>query len=65
MMERAMNDATWRKGKKTIKGRWSYHWASDTFLIALSGKDPETGLRRQPFQVHGDSPEFCGWKLVR
>lgn len=57
--------ATWRKGKRRITGRWIYNWHADRFTVLLNGKDPGTGLKREPFIVSGDSPEFGGWKLVR
>ncbi len=58
-------DAVWKKGEKTIRGAWSYHWASDSYLIRLKGRDPVTGLQRPPFVVHGEEPEFSGWRLVK
>lgn len=58
------NNATWKKGTKTLCGRWRYIWNRDRFVIQLDGRDPETGLTRQPFEVAGDSPNFAGWRLV-
>ena len=55
----------WRKGKRTLRGRWCYIWHRDRFLIELDGKDRATGLSRRPFEVTDDVPNFNGWKLER
>lgn len=60
-----VNQATWKKGKKRVTGKWHYQWCADVFWVHLDGKDPVTGLRRVPFSVYGDEPEFKGWKLVK
>lgn len=60
-----MYKATWKKGRKTIKGHWYYRWAADRFVIWLDGKDHDTGLTREPFVIAGDHPEFGGWKLIK
>ncbi len=56
-------DAVWKKGKKTIKGRWMYIWHRNVFLIRLDSVDEITGQGRE-IEVHGDDPEFNGWKLI-
>lgn len=56
-----MTPATWRKGNRTVSGRWRYNWASDRFLIELDKPNRLTGERRQRFWVHGDRPEFNGF----
>jgi len=56
--------AIWSDGKNKISGSWAYYWAGDYFTIHLDGNDPETGLRRQPFNVYGDEPNFGKWKKI-
>ncbi len=57
--------ATWKNGKKQLTGSWCYVWAFDSYWISIDGKDPETGLEREAFDVKGDEPEFGKWKLVK
>ncbi len=59
------NNGVWKKGRKKLTGKWQYNWAADCFWIRIDGKDPGTGLTRDWFQVHGDHPEFNGWKLQK
>jgi len=56
--------AIWTKDGQTITGAWTYCRAGDYFAIQLDAIDPVSG-RPQTFRVHGDHPEFNGWKLVR
>lgn len=56
--------ATWRNGKRVISGSWIYSWASDTFAIFLDSRDRVTGMPRV-LRVHGETPEWGNWKLVR
>lgn len=61
-----MKEATWQKGKKTIKGRWKYYRPSDVFVIEIGKRNPITGDRRQIIKVYGsEEPEWNGWRLVR
>ena len=53
--------AVWRKGKKTITGKWAHDWAADRFHIRLASLDEITGRTRELF-VSGDKPDFNGWK---
>jgi hypothetical protein len=55
--------ATWKNGKKTITGKWAYHWASDQFYIYLDSVDPVTGAARKVV-TGGDHPEWGNWKRV-
>ena len=55
--------ATWKNGKKKVKGSWYYNWAGDFFVITLDSRDPITGQPRQ-FLVYGESPEWGNWKRV-
>ena len=55
---------TWKCGKKRLTGQWLWVWHRQRFVIDLDGKDPETGLRREQFEVAGDSPDFGKWKLM-
>lgn len=57
-------NGVWRKGNKTVTGKWYYIWHRDRFIIQLNGCDPETGLEREPFEVSGDNPDFKGWRLI-
>ncbi len=59
-----MTKATWRKGKRRITGSWTYNWSADKFHIYLNSVDDITGEKRT-ITVHGDTPEFYGWKLVQ
>lgn len=58
------NRATWEKDGKRITGTWSYYRPGDVFTVSLDTLDPVTGRRRE-FLVHGDHPNFNGWKLVK
>jgi len=59
------NDAIWKNGRKTLRGRWRYYWAGDYFIIHIDGKDNVTGRSREPFLCYNDSPEWGKWKLQR
>ena len=59
-----MQRGKWKKGRKILTGLWQYVWHRDLFFVHIDGKDPETGMRRQTFEVSGDTPEFNGWKLL-
>ena len=65
MLELPWKAGKWRKGKKTIKGRWFYHRAADRFMIEVFKKDSITGDKIQRFNICGDTPEWNGWKLER
>lgn len=56
--------ATWTNGKRKLTGLWEYIWHSDSFLISLDSRDRITGEQRV-FRVHGDTPEWGNWRLVR
>lgn len=58
----AMNTATWVNGSRRVTGRWSYHEASDTFVVVLDSVDRTTGEQRRK-EIKGDRPEWGGWKL--
>jgi hypothetical protein len=60
-----MTEATWRKGKKVLRGRWYYYLPSDIFLIEIDKRDIVTGSSTQRFSVAADTPEWNGWKLVK
>jgi hypothetical protein len=60
-----MNKATWKKGKKRIKGVWEYYWPGDYFNITLFKKDNITGETEKTFRCDNDTPEWGNWKLVR
>ncbi len=60
-----MREATWTKGKRTIKGRYNYNQASDTFTIEVDIKDTLTGEDCRHFTVYEDTPEWYGWKLKK
>jgi hypothetical protein len=60
------SEAVWEKDGKELTGRWFYDWAADKFHVSLDAQPKgEAGFRNLDFCVHGDSPEFSGWKLVR
>lgn len=59
-----MKQAIWSDGQNIISGSWVYNWAGNYFTIYLDGNDPETGLRRQPFRIYDDHPEFGKWKRI-
>lgn len=54
---------TWRNGRKKLTGNWRWSWAAQRYIICVDGKDPETGLRREPFEIFGENPEWGNWKL--
>ena len=56
--------ATWKNGKRTVTGFWSYDWASDRFTVILDSRDRITGQQKQ-FLVAGSRPEWGNWRLVR
>jgi len=56
--------ATWVNGNRKITGYYSYYRPADRFDIVLDSKDPITG-RQRSLSVHGDEPEWGGWKLKR
>lgn len=58
-----MKQAIWTNGKRSLKGTYSYNWASDYFLIELESRDRITG-RLRVFRVRGDKPEWGNWKLL-
>jgi hypothetical protein len=58
-----MKAATWRNGRRSLSGHWSYSWARDQFVIVL-GRDRISGQPRS-FIVTGDTPEWGNWRLVR
>jgi hypothetical protein len=60
-----VKEATWKKGKRVIKGRWTYNPTSDIFAIEVDVKNTITGESQQRFTVHDDTPEWYGWKLQR
>lgn len=64
-MRQGWKEAVWQNGKKTVKGRWQYHWAADKFYIELDRRDSITGSRTRTIIAHGDEPEWGNWKLVR
>lgn len=59
-----MSLVAWTNGKRRVTGRWTYHWASDRFVVELDQRDRITG---QPkcIVIAGDSPEWGNWKLER
>ena len=59
-----MPAAIWIKGKKRIKGVWSYSWNKDAFIINIFKRCPISGQAIE-FRIHGDTPEFNGWKLEK
>ena len=59
-----MKPGVWTNGKRTVTGRWQYHWSADRFVILLDNKDRVTGDYRR-IVVGGDAPEWGKWKLVR
>ncbi len=58
-----MTEATWEKGKRTIKGCWRYNWAANNFTVTIYKRDPITGDSKRTFRVYDDTPEWNGWKL--
>lgn len=60
-----MTEATWRKGKQVLRGRWCWHKPSDSFTVEIDKRDAFTGASTRTFMVCGDTPEWYGWKLVR
>jgi hypothetical protein len=60
-----MREAVWTKGKRTVKGRYSYNRAGDFFYVEVDMKDPLTGSNHRSFTVYDDTPEWNGWKLQR
>lgn len=58
-------EATWKNGRKRIKGRWYYNWAADRFFIQLDVKDRITSSSVKEFSVSGEHPEWGNWKLVK
>lgn len=60
-----MKDARWTNGKRTINGRWAYHWPSDSFTIELDVRDVITGAKTRTFTVKDDTPEWGKFRLIR
>ena len=60
-----MREATWKKGKRTIKGWYSYNYAANSFNITVRVRDTLTGDSERDLIVYGDTPEWNGWKLQR
>jgi hypothetical protein len=58
-----MKRGVWKKGKKLLRGWYSYNWGADRFCIVLERRDPVTGQERR-ILVGGDEPEWNGWKLL-
>lgn len=57
-----MPSATWVKGKKKIKGYWTYSKFKNVFYINIFKKCPITGQSIN-LEIKGDTPEFNGWCL--
>ena len=58
-----MNTGIWKKGNKTMNGKWKYNRSSDTFTIFLDSFDPVTGQQRVVTTY--DEPNFNGWEIIR
>lgn len=52
----------WVRGKRKITGVWHWDRHRNCCMILLDSVDPVTGKKRH-VEVHGDKPEFNGWKL--
>lgn len=54
----------WVNKRRIVTGYWNYVWSADMFVIVLNSTDRLTGMQRV-LHVHGDTPEWGNWKLVR
>jgi hypothetical protein len=59
-----MKPAIWKNGRRTMRGRYEYHWASNRFVIELESRDRITGANRR-MVIAGDKPEWGNWRLGR
>jgi hypothetical protein len=60
-----MTEAKWQNGRRTVAGRWSYYRPGDFFVVELDQRDRTLGTRTKTFTVHGDTPEWGRFRLVR
>lgn len=60
-----MGMAHWTNGRKTVTGRWEWHWAAQRFVIDFDIPVSAHGERKRHWVTADEAPEIGRWKLAR